>query len=81
MTRSKDSLYSRHERQLLKNQAEVRMKKMGAGSIHWGTMENESDVEELVYTDVDTHTINNTSTKIYLVDPQTFQNLRHEQLS
>jgi hypothetical protein len=27
------------------------------------------------------HTVNNTSTKLCLVDPNTFQTMRHEQLS
>ncbi|KAI9276398.1 hypothetical protein BY458DRAFT_433557 [Sporodiniella umbellata] len=84
MTRSKDSfIYDRYEKQTLRsNQSEAtRIKKMGAGSFPWDSLDAGNDVEELVYNEIDSHTINNTSTKLCLVDTQTFKTLRHEQLS
>ncbi|KAG0740135.1 hypothetical protein G6F57_000686 [Rhizopus arrhizus] len=86
MSRSKDNtFYHRHERHVARNgQTEARygLKKMGAGIANWGVLGDEiPDVQELVHAEIDSPTVNKTSTKLHLVDSETFENMRLEQTS
>ncbi|CEG84396.1 hypothetical protein RMATCC62417_18205 [Rhizopus microsporus] len=85
MSRSKDSYYHRHERHVARNgltEARYGLKKMGAGAANWGVLGDEiPDVQEIARSDLDLPMSNRTSTKLHLVDSDTFNNMRLEQTS
>ncbi|KAG1053706.1 hypothetical protein G6F43_004236 [Rhizopus delemar] len=85
MSRSKDSSsfhYYRHERHVNRNgssEDRYSLKKTSAANMNqWEALIDE--VPDIIEED-SPHTVNNTSTKLCLVDPNTFQTMRHEQLS
>ncbi|KAI7901234.1 uncharacterized protein BX663DRAFT_515342 [Cokeromyces recurvatus] len=80
MTRSKDSLFSyRHDKHVARN-SQHGMKKMGAGAANWGILGDElPDVQEIVRAEIDSSSSflpNHTSTKLNLVDFETFEHMR-----
>lgn len=55
---------------------------MGAGAANWGVLGDEiPDVQEIARSDLDLPMNNRTSTKLHLVDSDTFNNMRLEQTS
>ncbi|CAO3646209.1 unnamed protein product [Mucor hiemalis] len=82
MTRSKDHAYPRHEKHVARNghtEARYGVKKMGAGIANWGVLGDEIDnVQEVARSEVETIKV---SSKLHLVDSETFQNMRTEQES
>ncbi|KAI9476093.1 MAG: hypothetical protein EXX96DRAFT_540647 [Benjaminiella poitrasii] len=85
MTRSKDSFFSyRHDRHVARNgQTELRygIKKMGAGAANWGILGDElPDVQDIVRAEIESSSFpqhrNHTSTKLNLVDSETFEHMR-----
>ncbi|KAG1444690.1 hypothetical protein G6F56_010192 [Rhizopus delemar] len=86
MSRSKDNtFYHRHERHVARNghtEARYGLKKMGAGIANWGVLGDEiPDVQAFAHVEIDTPTVNKASTKLHLVDTETFKNMRLEQSS